>query len=167
MGRDLKRRVQGEPAALELLEEQIQGHDLGDRGGVPQGLLVLGVQHASGLRVDHHRGIGRAVAAALSAVMMAVMMVMPAPRLCGRRQGNDDRDRNRYGTRERRYAPATTQNTTRRHLTVPDFRPQRRRAPTPIGVAKAAQSPTVGRRGYGGVNAIGRKLGYCALQYFA
>ena len=64
VGRDLQRRVELDLAPLELLEQQVERHHLGDGGGVAQRVLVVGVERAPALHVDHHGGVGRGVAAA-------------------------------------------------------------------------------------------------------
>ncbi len=48
-----------EPPFVQLLEEQIKRHDLGDRGGVAQLIFVLGVKHAAGIAVDDDFGEAR------------------------------------------------------------------------------------------------------------
>ena len=51
-------------AGFDLLEQQIERHDLGERGRMPQRVGVGGVQHAARIGVDHDRRIGRIVGAA-------------------------------------------------------------------------------------------------------
>lgn len=59
VGRDLELGIHGEAAALHLLEQHVERHDLGQRGRDARSILVDRMQGAAGLRVDHHRGIGR------------------------------------------------------------------------------------------------------------
>src|ERR1700753_2318098 len=42
-----------QPPFVQLLEEQVERHDLGDRGGMAQLILVLRVKYAAGIAVDH------------------------------------------------------------------------------------------------------------------
>ena len=110
VGGDPQRRLEGDPAALELLEQEIERHHLGDGGGMAQRVLVLGVQDAAGLGVDHHGGVGRAVGGA-------------AVRL--RRAASAGLDRaTTIDTKDRRPRPGRSARTRRRtlrkhHPTVP------------------------------------------------
>ena len=50
-----------ESAALEVLEEDVERHHLGERGGEAPGVGVPLVEHPAGRGVDHDRGVFRVV----------------------------------------------------------------------------------------------------------
>ena len=83
-------RVELELAGFELLEQQVERHDLGDGGRVAQRVGVRRVQHLAGIGVDHDVGIGRGVAAVRG--MGAVAAAVPAARV-----GVVTHDRDRHG----------------------------------------------------------------------
>ena len=41
---------------VELLEQEKEGHHLGDRGGVAKLILTVGIERPTGVHVDHHGG---------------------------------------------------------------------------------------------------------------
>ena len=57
--RDLERTVELELAGLDLLEEQVEGHDFGERGGMPSCVRIGGMQDGAGIRVDDDVGVRR------------------------------------------------------------------------------------------------------------
>ena len=70
-------------AGVEALEQQIKRHDLGERRRMTQAVGVLLIECLAGIRVDHDRGEGRAVAAltdrvVTDAVADAMRVVMAA-----------------------------------------------------------------------------------------
>ncbi len=68
---DAQLAVEVEAALLQLFEEKIEGHHLGDGRGMAKRILVFGVQDAAGLGVHHHGRIGRIVAASLRNLTLA------------------------------------------------------------------------------------------------
>jgi hypothetical protein len=54
-------RIQLELAGLDLLEQQIERHDLGERGGMTRRVRVLLMQNLAGIVVDHDRGVRRII----------------------------------------------------------------------------------------------------------
>ena len=61
MGGDLQRRVEPDPPGIELLEQEVERHDLGQRGGVTHRIGVRRLQHLAAVAVDDQRGEGRRV----------------------------------------------------------------------------------------------------------
>ncbi len=57
--RERHRRGEREAAGLQLLEDDIDRHHLGKRGGMPEGAGIALQQGLAGRRVDHHVGAGR------------------------------------------------------------------------------------------------------------
>ena len=51
-------RGQREPAGLQLLEDEVDRHHLGERGGIPEGPGIAVQQRLAGGGVDHHVGAG-------------------------------------------------------------------------------------------------------------
>ena len=74
-GGDGQRRIEVEAAALELLEQHVERHHLGDRCRMPEGILVDRMQGTAGLHVDHHGGVGWVVAPAAAPVMVPATRV--------------------------------------------------------------------------------------------
>ena len=148
--RDREGRVEGDPAALELLEQQVEGHHLGDRGRMAQRVLVLRMQDAAGLGVDHHGGVGRVVAAA-------------ARRACGGPPRRGRRARPGPSRRRPRTRPATTA-LRRLAPTQPNIICNRPRKPgprqagagCPDGRCRRTTQSDARRCGYGAVNGSGR-----------
>src|SRR3979490_62479 len=58
------RVVELELAGLELLEQEIERHDLGERGRMPERVRIGGMQDRAGIAVDHDVRIARLFAAA-------------------------------------------------------------------------------------------------------
>ena len=56
--RDLELGIEREPAALQFAEQQIEGHHLGERGGMAQAVGVAGVENLAGLGIDDDRRLG-------------------------------------------------------------------------------------------------------------
>ena len=54
--------VERELAGFELLEQQIERHDLGQRGRMADGVGIGRMQHLAGIGVDHDGGVRRVVA---------------------------------------------------------------------------------------------------------
>jgi hypothetical protein len=52
-----QRRRQLEPSPVELLEEDVERHHLGERGGIAPSVGVCLVEHLAGRRIDHNRRI--------------------------------------------------------------------------------------------------------------
>src|SRR3954470_34627 len=71
--------IERQATALELLEQDIERHHLGDGSGMAKLVLILRMERASGLRVDNHGGEWRVVAPAA---------MMPSTRLSRRRQAD-------------------------------------------------------------------------------
>ena len=55
---DLERRVELDLAGIEPLEQQIERHDLGQRGRMAQRVRIRCLQHFAAIAVDHDRGDG-------------------------------------------------------------------------------------------------------------
>ena len=92
--RDLELRIELQVAALDLLEQEVERHHLGDGGGVTQLVLALGVQDAAGIGIDDERGERRRVDAADH--LVALRPVVPASLGVGRRQRRgEEADRTR------------------------------------------------------------------------
>ena len=72
--RDL--RSQGQRALVELLEQQVERHHLGDRRGMARRVLVDAVERAAGIGVDDDRREG-GVGGRVAGVMDVVMVVTP------------------------------------------------------------------------------------------
>src|SRR5262249_52175512 len=53
---------------FEPLEQQIEGHDLGERSRMARFVCLVGMQHVAGIRVEHNRRIGRGGAGFMFAV---------------------------------------------------------------------------------------------------
>ena len=61
--RDRQRRIELEMSGLDLLEQHVERHHLGDRGRVTRRVRVRLMQHLAGLVVDHDRRVVRPVPA--------------------------------------------------------------------------------------------------------
>ena len=51
-------RIERDPTRLQRLEDEVERHHLGERGGVGLGVGVARVEDLAGLGVDHDRGLG-------------------------------------------------------------------------------------------------------------
>ena len=86
-----KRRVEPELAGIELLEQQIKGHDLGERGRMAQLVRVGGMQYITGIAVEHDRRIGWGGSGFMLAMPRFMLLVRGMRRVtrsgmaCGRR----------------------------------------------------------------------------------
>ena len=76
-------------AGLETLEQQIERHDLGERGGMARGVGIVGGERGAGIGVDDDRGESRAVALLVVADMVALLV---AARVGGIGRENDRGD---------------------------------------------------------------------------
>ena len=83
---DRNLRLQGHRAFVELLEQQVEGHHLGQRRRVARLVLIGGVEGPTGVGVDDDRREGR-IGGGRGArdVMIGVMVVTPISRLGGGR----------------------------------------------------------------------------------
>jgi len=64
-------RVEPELAGLKLLEQQIERHDLGERGRVARRVRIGRVQHLARIRIDYESGVGRIVGGSMKALAAA------------------------------------------------------------------------------------------------
>ena len=78
-----------------------------------QGILVLRVERTSGLRVDHHGGEGGIVPPA--PLMVRTLEVVPAARLCGRREADQNGSRCRGDADRSENALTPYAHATRHH----------------------------------------------------
>ncbi len=65
-----KRRIELEPAGVETLEQQIERHHFGQRGGVAQRVGIRRLQHCAAVAVDHDRRKWRVVAFGAGVMMV-------------------------------------------------------------------------------------------------
>ena len=61
LGRDRQRSVELEGAGLDLLEQQVKCHDLGQRRGMPRFVGVVLVQDLAGFVIDDDRRVWRSI----------------------------------------------------------------------------------------------------------
>ncbi len=84
IGRDRQARVELDVAGLELLEQQIERHDLGERRRMARLVRAIGVQHGPGIGVDHDVGIGRPIVGAMDGAMRSLLRRSRLRRACVR-----------------------------------------------------------------------------------
>jgi len=102
-------------ARLQPLEQQIERHDLGQRGRMAPAVGMGRLQHRSGIRVDNDRGVGRIVA---GNVVVAVMVVAAGAGV----GAADDRYAGQKGCQSQDAPTATALDlrSTRRHYPLPN-----------------------------------------------
>jgi len=118
-GRDRQRRVELELASLELFEQQVKRHDLGQRRRVARFVRVDLVQHQARFVVDHDVGIGRMITGAVDRARTGMVALGLDTRLRRIAAGSGNRQRcHETGKRE----PMRARDTSRTHCGAPSDR---------------------------------------------
>jgi len=122
---DFERRIEPDATGLQTLEQQVERHDLGQRGRMAQAVGVDLMQRRAGLGVDHDRGGRRIVDTRLDRLLGMVTLAFGAGLGgvgCGAEQGHDGGKAQTSPTK-----PARGPDRHATHVSLPVLSPGRRR----------------------------------------